>query len=391
VPSAKLHLYGLRPGHALSDRSYVERRRHHHGRHGAERGVERIDSRPAHRYGDHLVHRRPVGLVVGPDLLSGSVGGAMKRPIMPLAGLLLVMVAVALVAAWNLCGGKLLVMETPSMCPRICVGALVADRPLRGPLHVGEMITFHPPNDFSDTYTHDVWRLLPDGMIQTKGVGEAVHDPWLLDRSDIVGQVEATVWGLGWLLDALPFLSVGVFLWVGARRWISEKWLWEWDMTWTMALVLLPLWSLRPLVRGAIVAIGPDLRHAHWITYKVVNTGVLPVAFTPRGGRSVAHLGARHVATLSGPSPAHGTLMLHEMVSFYWWGWTLIGLFVMAPLAGYFWHLWSDGRRGLAPVSDHPGPSSPPGLLVSGFRDNNETIREESLSGAGTPLAPGAI
>ena len=129
----------------------------------------------------------------------------------------LVVLAVVAVLGWDLFGGRLFVMETPSMCPAVCVGSLVADGPVRGPLHVGELITFHPPGTKTETYTHEISHIFPNGMIQTRGVANPDHDPWLITRSDIVGIVDLNVWGLGWLLRVLPFLAVGVLAWVLAR------------------------------------------------------------------------------------------------------------------------------------------------------------------------------
>ena len=78
------------------------------------------------------------------------------------------MLAVASVWGWNLSGGQLVVMQTPSMCPAVCVGSLVADRPLRGAVHVGELITFHPPDNRAETYTHEISRIFSNGAIQPR-------------------------------------------------------------------------------------------------------------------------------------------------------------------------------------------------------------------------------
>ncbi len=181
-------------------------------------------------------------------------------------------------------------------------------------------------------------------MVQTKGVANPSHDPWLIARSDIVGRAELTVWGLGWVLEVLPFLAIGVALWVTARRWIAEKWRWEWDRTWMTALVVLPLWSERPLVQGAVTGLAPDPGHAHWSVETVVNTGVLPVAFSARGGQSAAHVRPTGVASVAGPLTRHGAPLLHEVVSLPWWGWAVLVLVVASPIVGYLWHVAGDGE-----------------------------------------------
>ena len=73
-------------------------------------------------------------------------------------------------------------MATPSMCPAVCVGSLVADQPLNGALHTGELISFHPPGSM-EIYTHKVSAILRNGMIQTRGIANPTHDPWLITRS----------------------------------------------------------------------------------------------------------------------------------------------------------------------------------------------------------------
>jgi hypothetical protein len=279
-----------------------------------------------------------------------------KNGALSLFALTAVLLAVGAVASWDLTGGKLLVMETASMCPKVCVGALVAERPVLGPLHVGELVTFHPPGALTETYTHEIWQILPDGMFRTKGVANPQEDPWLVARSSIVGKAELTVWGLGWVLKVLPFLSIGVALWVGARRSMAEKWRWEWDRTWMTALWVLPMWSVRPLVRTAVISLAPDPAHAHWSVETVVNTGILPAAFSAGGGRPAVQVGTTQVTRVAGPLSRHGAPVLHETVSLCWWGWAVLGLVVVSPMAGYLWHLARDaesrGRRsaGRAPV-----------------------------------------
>ena len=73
-------------------------------------------------------------------------------------------------------------MATPSMCPAVCVGSLVADQPLNGALHTGELISFHAPGSM-EIYTHKVSAILRNGMIQTRGIANPTHDPWLITRS----------------------------------------------------------------------------------------------------------------------------------------------------------------------------------------------------------------
>ena len=252
----------------------------------------------------------------------------------------LVVLAVVAVLGWDLFGGRLFVMETPSMCPAVCVGSLVADGPVRGPLHVGELITFHPPGTKTETYTHEISHIFPNGMIQTRGVANPDHDPWLITRSDIVGIVDLNVWGLGWLLRVLPFLAVGVLAWVLARPRLARRTRSAWDTGWVTVLAVLPLWVLHPLVSGAILstASGPKQRSCA----SVINTGILPVSFNGAGCRPVSHVMPSLLVRLGGSAPKGGYVILHEAASLYWWGWVIVALVVLSPLAGYLWHIRRD-------------------------------------------------
>ena len=210
---------------------------------------------------------------------------ARDRGLLPLIALGAIVLAVAAVASWNLSGGRLLVMQTPSMCPEVCVGSLVADRPLQGAVRLGELITFHVPHDHIETYTHQVSRIFANGAIQTRGVGNPQHDPWLITRSDIVGEVVFSVWELGWLLKALPLLAVGVLFWVATRPLIGKRARHSWDRGWMTILTALPLWLLHPFVNGTVVSTTLGVaHHRHWASDAVLNTRD-PPGFVPHRGR----------------------------------------------------------------------------------------------------------
>jgi hypothetical protein len=274
--------------------------------------------------------------------VSGGRGGANARGILPPVVLAAVVVALVAVLGWNAAGGRLFVMATPSMCPTVCVGSLVADRQLQGAVHVGELITFHPPSTPAETYTHEVSHIFANGTIQTRGVANPEADPWLITRSDIVGRVVFSVWELGWLLKALPLLAVGVLFWMTARPWIGERTRRSWDRGWMTILAVLPLWLLHPLVSATVVSATLGVpHHPHWATYTVVNTGILPVLFHVAKGRAV-HVSTTGLGRVAGALSANGSLALHDTVSLPWWGWAVLALVVVSPLVGYVWHAWRD-------------------------------------------------
>ena len=319
--------------------------------------------------------------------------------VLSLLAIAAVVLSVAGVLGWQLTGGKLVVMETPSMCPTVCVGSLVADRPLVGPVHVGELITFYPPNTRAETYTHEISHIFPNGMIQTRGVGNPQHDPWLITRSDIVGRTAFSIWGLGWVYKALPLLAVGVMAWVLARPSVARRSRRAWDLGWATILVILPIWMLRPLVRATVITSTVDKAHPHWASVSVVNTGILPVSFHIPGGTTAAPIASTGRAVLSGPASANRPLVVHQTVFLPWWGWAIAALLVLSPLIGYLWHAWRDSEPvpELATDPDDSIASDPPlkGLVVSGSGNpdrSSDLVSHCCVVGApaGTPVSVGA-
>lgn len=242
------------------------------------------------------------------------------------------LMAVAVIA-WRMSGGSLFFMETPSMCPTICVGSLVVDRPFAPPVRVGELITFHPPGLESETYTHQVVRLLPNGAIKTKGLGNRATDPWLLTDNDIVGEGAFSIRGAGWILKALPLALLVVGCWLLGRPLIRRKFKPAWDVACMTVLLILPTLMLRPLVRAVVTETTVDKAHPVWQALTVVNTGLLPASFRDDGGSHVL-VDPGSQATLSGAT-FHGHALVSEVVMLPWWGWLAVGLAVSSPLCRY--------------------------------------------------------
>lgn len=264
-------------------------------------------------------------------------GASRKHGPVALVTLGLVVLMCLAVVGWRLAGGRMLVMETPSMCPRICVGSLVADEPLAGTLHPGKLITFYPPGSLTETYTHEIWHIFPNGMMQTRGIANPKPDPWLIDRSNIAGQPAFTVPALGWLLKALPLLAVGVLCWVIVRPHIPPRARRGWDRLWITALLILPILTLHPLLNGQVTtASGTKVTHA-----TVVNSGILPEDFHGAGHVLAHHVVPGHLAHITVNTP-HGAPLLSESASLPWWGWILVGLAIGWPLLGFLWHFWRD-------------------------------------------------
>jgi hypothetical protein len=179
-------------------------------------------------------------------------------------------------------------------------------------------------------------------MIQTRGVANPAHDPWLITRSNIVGRVVWTVWGLGWALKALPLLAVGVLAWVLARARISTASRRSWDRLWLTALALVPIWVLNPLVRGLMAEVTIRRGHVHQGQARVVNTGLLSAAFRPAGTGRGIELAPGHIGNLSGGLTRHGVFFVRESLALSPWGWALLVTVVISPFAGFLVHVWRN-------------------------------------------------
>ncbi len=247
---------------------------------------------------------------------------------------LVLAVAACVVASlsWTLSGGSLYTMSTPSMCPAVCVGALVADRPLAGPVRPGELITFLPPGSRT-TYTHRVVAVTPRG-ITTKGDRETAPDPWVLQRAQITGRVVFTWWGAGWLLRALPFLAVGMAALVGLEATIRPRYRNSLRLAWLTALAIVPVVVLDPLFRAELIQTDPSAR-GRWSTALVVNTGLLPARFSVSGGQSRSNVPSSQPVLLAGPRLHGGALVVHQAPSLSWWGWSVLVLLVASPLLAF--------------------------------------------------------
>lgn len=248
--------------------------------------------------------------------------------------------------AWGLSGGTDYVIATPSMCPRLCVGSLALDRPLTAPVRVGMTLTFQPPGN-PETYTHEVVRLLPHGRFLTRGAGAFNVDPWTLTAADVKARVVASVWGLGWLLEALKFLVLGLLATILARRYVPRSWRAEFDTLATTLLVAVPVWRLHPLVRAVLVYYDP-VAHHHRTHGIAVNTGLFPAQLRVVGGNQVSFVASGHSAHLHGLLSPQGFLRIHELASFHWWGWAIVWFVAASPMLAYLARRWRAARRARA-------------------------------------------
>jgi signal peptidase I len=236
----------------------------------------------------------------------------------------------AAAGAWLLTGGRFYVVSTPSMSPKVPVGSLVLTRPApAGGPHVGQIIAFHPPAEPNTTYTHRVYKVLPDGAYQTKGDLDPTPDAWVITKQNVVGVAVANVRGLGFLVRALPWLAGGAVLVIAFAAFMPRNRRRLCYLVGGCLVVSVAILIVNPLVRGLFVSSGASGNRVHAL---VVNTGLLPMRFTMHGAVA-QHAPGGYPVTLQAPKPAgpHG-LVIHGAVDLSLLGWILLVLVCLSPL-----------------------------------------------------------
>ena len=246
----------------------------------------------------------------------------------------IITLSVLVSVGWRASGGTLYTITSPSMCPEVCVGSLVLDRPLppgQG-VHIGETVTFLP-SGFSSVYTHRVVKVFSNGSFETKGDAANVVDPWVVTTAEVRGVTQGTIWGLGWLSNALPFLAMGMLAIVIMRRYIHASVRREWDRLFAILIVLVPVWLIKPLIRGVVV-ISSHLHHGYG-KLTIVNTGLLPAQFRAVQGQFKDFVSPGQRFSISGRLQSNGQVSVSEFASFHWVGWAVVILIVLSPLISF--------------------------------------------------------
>ncbi len=242
------------------------------------------------------------------------------------------LVALALTwGGWLISGGGLYLVGSPSMGTVAPVGSLVATQPLAASavLRVGEIVVFEPHAGRSLTYVHRIYQVLPKGEYLTKGDLNQGPDPWVITRSDIVGTPQAIIPAIGWIYKSATWLFLGAAALLIVALFVGER-----QRRWMLALapaVLLavPLLWYRPLIGGFLFGSG---RRGRLVAANIIDTGILPVHFTPTHG-SVVHAVPGQEVLVTGSTPDHPSV-LHIRISaaLPWWGWVLVALACLTPL-----------------------------------------------------------
>jgi signal peptidase I len=225
---------------------------------------------------------------------------------------------------WRLSGGTWREVETPSMGQVAPVGSLLWVEPVQvSNLKVGDFITFHPPGHPSETYSHRIYRIDPQGIV-TKGVIPA-PDPWHLGPGDVVGRV-ATVWpGVGWIVRAAPVLLIGLVITSLVVRFSGRNWRLPAAVLLGSLTITVAITWYRPFVNAAQLSFAPTADGAR---ASYVSTGLLPIRLSASdpsqarlpGGSTVMRDGqVGEVVVHSADDRGRFAVKLSPAVPAWWW------------------------------------------------------------------------
>ncbi len=242
--------------------------------------------------------------------------------------------ASAFVAFWAFTGGRWFVVDSPSMGTAAPVGTLLWVRPVPyQSIRVGEIITFHPPTELGQTFTHRVVAVNADGTLSTRGDINGATDPWHVHPSNVVGAVSMRWWAMGWLLRASPVLIFGgALLGLLATRFVRAGWRLPLAIAGSAALISISIYIYKPLVRATLITFVPGNVGGR-ATY--VSTGLLPTVLTAPGhGRVSMHDG--QLGSILTTHASQGRFPVTFGPDLVWWWWIAIVLVCTLPA---FWTL----------------------------------------------------
>ena len=214
---------------------------------------------------------------------------------------LAVLGALAALGVWLLTGGRMYVVESPSMGTRAPVGSLVLVSPADvTDLRIGDVVTVHPKGR-DRVWTHEVAAIHDDATLSTRGRISGA-DPWRIGEDELVGRAHV-VHGLGWLVRSGPLLlAAGLLLALAVRR-ARRSLRIPLAVAGAAAAVALAVVVYRPLQGADQLQLTAEDGGAvgAW-----VNTGLLPLRLTPLSGDPAQVIGTGEVARFRFTHPTDG-------------------------------------------------------------------------------------
>lgn len=246
-----------------------------------------------------------------------------------IAGIAAVLLSAA--ALFLASGGRMLVVETPSMGEAAPVGTLVLDMPVQvSSLRVGDIVSFRVSAAPDTIYTHRIIAVDADGGIHTRGDVNGATDPWVLTQENIVGAPALLVPHLGWLFRAAPILLLGTLLiWVltspfGDRITRGSLRIAGGALTFSFAAYV-----LKPFVNVTTIT---NTANPHSVVATVVSSGIFPVRVQAHGGNSVHLVDGQVGRVVIDELNRHGQYQLTSNIDLDPFGWALLIGACLIPL-----------------------------------------------------------
>ena len=228
-------------------------------------------------------------------------------------------------------GGRMFVVETPSMGEAAPVGTLVLDMPVAASsLHVGDIVSFRTSANPDVTYTHRIIDVDADGGIHTRGDVNGATDPWTLTQENLVGAPVLLVPHLGWLFRAAPILLVGTLLiWALTSVFTDRVTRSSLRIAGGALTTSYAAFILKPFVN--VATISNTTGHGT-VEATVVSSGIFPVRVDAHGGNSVHLVDGEVGRVVISQLSAHGHYQLTSAIDLGPVGWTLLIAACLVPL-----------------------------------------------------------
>lgn len=240
-------------------------------------------------------------------------------------------VLLAAAALFLTSGGRMFVVETPSMGQAAPVGTLVLDLPAKvADLHVGDIVSFRVSAAPTTTYTHRIIDIDTAGGIHTRGDVNGATDPWTLTQENIVGTPALLLPHVGWLFRAVPLLLIGTLLiWVLTSPFSDRVTRGSLRVAGGALTTSYAAFVLKPFVNVTTIT---NTAHPDSVVATVVSSGIFPVRIQAHCGTSVHLVDGQVGRVVIDELTRHGQYQLTSNIDLDPSGWALLICACLVPL-----------------------------------------------------------
>jgi signal peptidase I len=238
--------------------------------------------------------------------------------------------------SWRLTGGNLYFVSTPSMGTTAPVGSLVVSVPVNSktPLKKGDIILYRIAHS-NAVFVHRIYQVLPNGDFRTKGDLEALADPLVINRSEVVGISVEIIPALGWVYRLSGYL-LGVASCTILLSFALNKFWRHVIYVMTPALfIVVPLVLFHPLVSATVLETDYFDNQVH---IYLVDTAILPVTYHVYRAKVTSGSPGQEViitAPAKGPDAIGHVIPIGVRAKLYWWEYLILITVSLVPVVIY--------------------------------------------------------